>query len=241
MSDLLARVLTAHGGLARWQRVSRLRLDLDIRGNVLLTKFKSPRWRHYLCTVKARELEVVFHDYPSAGNRGVYQGGRVLVETTRGQLLKERGMQSGADGRVPFRWAWDDLDLLFFFGYAVWNYALSPFLLAQPGFLVTELPPWPNTARGPFERLQVRFPDHIPTHSREQIFYFNRQGLMVRLDYTAEVFGPWARGAHFCSGHREYDGIVFPTRRRVFGGWVARYPLPFLTAMEGRIRRAALE
>ena len=38
MSDLLARALSAHGGLARWQRVSRLRLDLDIRGNILLTK-----------------------------------------------------------------------------------------------------------------------------------------------------------------------------------------------------------
>jgi hypothetical protein len=29
------------------------------------------------------------------------------------------------------------------------------------------------------------------------------------------VFGAWARAKHVCSDHQKFDGLVFPTRRRV--------------------------
>jgi hypothetical protein len=101
---------------------------------------------------------------------------------------------------------WDDLDFLYFAGYASWNYLTTPFLLASPGVEVQE------RESG---RLDVTFPPSIPTHSRRQSFWFDERGYLRRLDYTAEVFGWWARSVHTCSDHRVFDGIVMPRRRRV--------------------------
>jgi hypothetical protein len=63
--------------------------------------------------------------------------------------------------------------------------------------------------------LRARFREGFPTHCREQVFHIDERGMIVRHDYTAEVFGGWARAKHLCSGHRAFDGLVFPTRRRV--------------------------
>jgi hypothetical protein len=62
----------------------------------------------------------------------------------------------------------------------------------------------------------MRFPDDVPTHSRDQVFYFDESGRLMRLDYTAEAFGSWAKAAHYCFDHEQFDGILIPTRRRVF-------------------------
>ncbi|MGW3853217.1 hypothetical protein ACWD74_40350, partial [Streptomyces fagopyri] len=66
-----------------------------------------------------------------------------------------------------------------------------------------------------WRRLKVTFPDHIATHCAEQIFYFDSHGLLRRHDYTPEVInaGP---AAHYPSEYKEFNGIMVPTRRRVF-------------------------
>ena len=63
--------------------------------------------------------------------------------------------------------------------------------------------------------LRVKFPSDVPTHNNfqvggDQTFFFNEQGLLQRLDYLA--VGP---AAHYCFDHTNYQGIVFPTLRRV--------------------------
>lgn len=57
-------------------------------------------------------------------------------------------------------------------------------------------------------------PRSIATHNAEQIFYFGSDHLLRRLDYQPEVAG--APIAHYVSDPREFDGFVFPTRRRVY-------------------------
>jgi hypothetical protein len=65
--------------------------------------------------------------------------------------------------------------------------------------------------------LAVTFPEHVHTHSREQVFYVDaKDGLIRRHDYTAEPIGGWAKAAHYCLAHRSFDGLVLPTRRRVY-------------------------
>ena len=61
----------------------------------------------------------------------------------------------------------------------------------------------------------MRYPPELPVHSREQVFHYDERGLLRRNDYTAEAFGGWARAAHYSYDHREFDGLVFPMRRRV--------------------------
>ena len=40
------------------------------------------------------------------------------------------------------------------------------------------------------------------------------RGLLRRNDYTAEVFGSWAKATHYCWDHESFDGLVVPTRRK---------------------------
>ena len=66
---------------------------------------------------------------------------------------------------------WDDLDLLYFAGYALWGYVNAPFMLRRPGFGVEEAEPWHEDGET-WRALRVRFPDDVPAHSREQTYYF---------------------------------------------------------------------
>ena len=56
-------------------------------------------------------------------------------------------------------------------------------------------------------------PHDVPAHSREQSYYFGPDGLIRRNDYTAEVFGGWAKAAHYCWDYRDFGGFKVPTRR----------------------------
>jgi hypothetical protein len=95
----------------------------------------------------------------------------------------------------------------------------------EKGFILKELDPLPG-ALSTLTRVEAIFPDYIPTHSQKQIFYFDDQRLLRRLDYTAEVVGGWAHAAHICENYITFDGIKAPTRRRVLPIFFGNNPLP---------------
>ncbi len=65
--------------------------------------------------------------------------------------------------------------------------------------------------------LDARFPASLPTHSPTQQFHFDPHTWLLRQhDYTAEIFGPWAKAAHLVLEHGRWDGIPFPAQRIVF-------------------------
>ena len=66
----------------------------------------------------------------------------------------------------------------------MWNYLTAPFLVALPDFETEEIDPWQENGET-WRRLRVKFPDYIATHSAEETFYVNSQGLVVRMDYNA--------------------------------------------------------
>ena len=96
----------------------------------------------------------------------------------------------------------------------MWNYVTTPYLLTRDGIEVREGEPWSEGGEV-WRRLEVRFPPGMDTHSSEQTFYFDADGMLRRLDYLAEVVGGWAHAAHYCADHVEANGLVFPTRRWV--------------------------
>jgi hypothetical protein len=106
------------------------------------------------------------------------------------------------------------LHVAYFSGYAMWTYLTQPFLYAYQGFEATEISPWEGGGEV-WRRLEVTFPSYIASHTRRQVSYFGPDGLIRRHDYTVDVLGG-AAGAHYISGYQEVDGIVVPTRRRVF-------------------------
>jgi hypothetical protein len=97
----------------------------------------------------------------------------------------------------------------------------APFMFAAEDFTVRELPR---------RRLRVDFPARIPTHSRRQIFHFDHEAVLQRLDYTAEVMlGSLGRAKHRCYDHTWIDGLLIPTRRRVTPRGL---PAPTLVAID---------
>lgn len=229
--NLLARALDAHGGADLWDSVAELRLRVRVRGNILAFRGRSPRTRSLNVTIDARRVRARLTPFPREGLVGVLDGHSVRLEDEGGGVLHERTAEERANRRTLL---WDDLDELYFLAYSFWNYGTTPFLFDWPGFCLHELPPTSGPG-GPLRRLRVRFPASVPTHCPEQTFYFGPDGLLRRLDYTADAFGPLARGAHFCRGHRSFSGLVVPTERRVVPRPVGGLTLPWPSAMEGRV------
>jgi hypothetical protein len=214
-TSLLDEVIEAHGGNERWQAVSELSVDVSAGGFAVASKFQRRGLLDLVARVSTDLQHVVLAPYPSHGHRGVFDRGAVRIEADDGRVVRQR-LDPRPELRTPrhLLW-WDRLDLLYFAGSALWTYMNTPFILAAPRFQVQALEPWPE--RGELWRpLEVTFPAELHTHSQKQVFYFGPDGLIRRQDYTAEEFGTWARSAHYCHDHRDFHGLVVPTRRQVF-------------------------
>ena len=223
MTEALSRIFDAHGGLDHWRSLSSLDVEMSAWGFLFTVKRITPQ-RHARLTISTREPHVVLHDYPADGQSAVLHGAaRVEITDAGGAVVEARDnpRQAFRNGRLLH---WDAIDFAYFSGYAMWNYMNLPFLLAYPGVTVTEADP-----RTPGTRLQVRYPDTIPTHSPTQELYFDDSGRLLRHDYTAEVVGSWAKAAHLCSDYRQFGGLWVPTNRRVYPRGPGNRPLPLPT------------
>jgi hypothetical protein len=221
----LDRILAAHGGIEYWNRLEAIEGIISASG-FLFTAKRRPVLDHVRVRAWTSEPRFAFYDIPAAGQVAELVGTKeVRISDATGAVLTRR-----ENPRNPFRslrhlFSWDDLDFIYFAGYATWNYLTTPFLLAYPGVTVADLGP-ATGALAPFTRLRATFPDAIPTHCRQQVFYFDGLHLLRRLDYTAEVVGGWAHAAHLCDAYRTFGGIKAPTKRRVLPLLFGNNPLP---------------
>jgi hypothetical protein len=240
MDELLGEVLSAHGGAQRWQSVSAITARGRL-GGLLSKRFPGNKLEHFTVEVHVAEQYTVLHDFPDAGKRAVFDRGAVRIETADGTVSSSRKRLIGeqldirTDPRSEFfglsgirrNVRWDPLDLAYFAGYAFWNYLTAPLLLTREDVTIAEGQPWLVSGRQ-WRRLQATFQAPLHTHCRQQTFYVDTDGLIRRHDFVAEPIGNWAKAALYCSQYREFDGLVFPTRRRVLprgpGGRVLSRP-----------------
>jgi hypothetical protein len=214
MNDLLDLAIAAQGGMDRWRQLRALRVRFSTGGLLFTAKGQRRALDDVEGIVDLSRPRTSLFPYPAPGQRGVFEPERVWFESDRGELLEERQQPRAAFGRVRQRLWWDQLDVLYFAGYALWNYMTLPFLLARPGFVLDEIEQWTEGDER-WRRLQVTFPADVPTHSPRQVFYFDARGLLRREDYTADIVTARARAAHYCFDHQAFAGLVMPTRRRV--------------------------
>jgi hypothetical protein len=215
-SELLDQVVAAHGGLALWEGADEVVVRLSSGGLAFATKLQGSAVRDVEARVSTQGQHVVFAPYPRSGRRGVLeQDGGVRIETDSGELIEAREHARSAFTDLRHKLWWDRLDILYFATYAMWTYVSSPFVFTREGYQVRELDPWEESGER-FKRLAVTFPKDVHTHSREQVFYIDANGLIRRHDYTAEPIGGWAKAAHYCLDHQSFDGLIVPTRRRVY-------------------------
>ncbi len=212
MTDLLDKVLDVHGGLENWRRVQTVDFRLTLRGAALAAKGKPEGLRNVQVKIDARRPRTLITPFPVPASRGLFQDGRVTIETDSGitaaQLDAPRGSFEGLGPQSP----WTDLQFLYFMGYALRNYMTMPFMLTADGVRCEEIAPHEEHGES-WRALKVTFPSGMDVHCPEQIFYFNDPCHLVRNDYTPEV----SRGtaAHYSFDHKTFDGFVFPTHRRV--------------------------
>ncbi|MGD9057066.1 MAG: hypothetical protein PVF38_13040 [Desulfobacterales bacterium] len=212
---LIDRVIERHGGMDLWSAVEKITMHAKTGGVALPLRFKFGALKDYQAHIRAREPHVRIIPHPRAGMQGIFSGDAVRIETETGECVQERRNARSAFSDLRHKIWWDHLDALHFAGYALWNYLTTPFLLCRPEIQLQELPPWQENNET-WQRLQAIFPPDLLTHSPEQTFYFDAGGLLKRHDYTALVFGNFAKAAHYSWDHKEVNGIPFPTRRRVF-------------------------
>ena len=214
--ELAQRTIAAHGGLALWQGASEVRVKVSSGGVAFASKLQGSAVRDVQARVSTSAQHVIFEPYPRAGQRGVLeQDGSVRIETDAGELLEGRENPRSAFRDLRHKLWWDRLDILYFATYAMWTYLATPFVFADSEYELAELDPWEENGER-WQRLAVRFPEHIHTHCRDQVFYIDSNGLIRRHDYTAEPLGSLARAAHYCLDHQSFDGLIVPTRRRVY-------------------------
>ena len=139
---------------------------------------------------------------------------RVTLQIADGQAIDSRYQAPLLLRRLRPVSPWDVLQVGYFLSYAMWNYLTIPFLLTYPGVQAREISPWQEDGQT-WRRLHATFPASITTHSAEQVFYFGADGLLRRLDYTVEV-NAGVPVAHYTAGYMTFDGLAFPTRRRVY-------------------------
>jgi hypothetical protein len=237
--DLLDKSIKAHGGLNRWKTIKDMVVHIRCGGVALPLRFKFGAFKFYEARISTAEPHIIFSPFAGKGNRGVFSGDTVRIESSNGQVLAERTDAKTAFNSLRHKFYWDNLDALYFGGYAIWNYFTIPFLFLREGFEIEEIEPWEENGQT-WRRLKVFFSPDIPTHSREQVFHFNSDGLLMRLDYTAEVFGEWAKAAHYCRGHKNFSGLIIPTSRQVLPRKSDGFPRGFPTLVWIEVDQVAL-
>ena len=219
--ELIARSIARHGG-ERWSRIERL--TLRPRRLTGLVPWVKGNGRTFGLPSRA-ELEpqiarATFFDYPRAGERGVFDAGRVALGDAP---LAERRERYRGFGKLR---RWQPLDALYFFGYALTHYHALPWTLRDAEPLALR-----RTGRHGRDdagyALKVRFPPSLHTHSPVQTVYFAPDGLIVRHDYVADIVGSVARGAHFWRDYVTVEGIPIASHRIVYAR-LGRHPLPIV-------------
>ena len=222
MNELAKQAIDAHGGLERWKGFTTLSAHLIDGGALWAAKGKAGVLADVTVTVDLVDQKASHWPFGSPDRRSRFEPERVAIEDANGKVIEELlEPRSSFKGHADL---WSDLQLAYFAGYAMWTYLNIPFLLARPGVESEEVEPWQESGES-WRRLKVRFPENITTHSTEQTLYFDRKGWLRRQDYNVEIDGT-AGAAHYVYDHKEFSGIAFPRKRRVFRRQADGHPAP---------------
>jgi hypothetical protein len=209
----LALAVKAHGGLDRWKKVNSVRVAAAITGAIWFVKGKGDALKDVVMTIDTKKERLVM-DFVGQDKRSIFEPSRIVMEKMDGTLIDGRDDPEKSFEGHQTSTPWDDIQVAYFSGEALWTYLNSPFLYTQEGFVTEELSS--IQAQGEtWRRLKVTFPDTVKSHTRDQISCFGPDGLLRRHDYTVDILGG-ATGLNYASDYRDVHGIIVPTKRRIY-------------------------
>ncbi|MBO0692441.1 MAG: hypothetical protein J2P58_06060 [Acidimicrobiaceae bacterium] len=213
MNDLLETAVAAHGGLDRWDKITSITVSASITGAFWYVKHQGDALQNVRFEVDTTRQRLAM-DFVGQDKRSVFEPDRVEMQRGNGELIVARDNPERSFDDQQFESPWDDLDLAYFTGEALWTYLNTPFAYTRPGFATEEIDPIEIDGEA-WRRLQVTFPDQIKTHSRQQISCFGPDGLIRRHDFSIDLLGG-APSQLLATDYRDVDGIVIPTTRRAY-------------------------
>jgi hypothetical protein len=224
MNELLVKALDAHGGIERWKELTVVRATIVSGGDLFTIKGvpQDPVPREM--TVWLHEEHASIQPFGAPDQKTDFTARRVAIDKLDGRVVAERDEPRMSFASHDLETPWDPLDRAYFNGYALWTYLTTPFLLAMPGFTVTEIDPY-REGDELWRGLRATFPPEIASHSTYQDFYFGPDHLVRRHDYHVDVAGGFA-AAQYVYDTVEVDGIVLPTTRRALRRDSDNRPIP---------------
>jgi hypothetical protein len=213
MNDLVNVAVAAHGGLKRWNRVTTVKVTASITGEIWKVKGKPDYLKEVIFEVETKRERVTM-DFPGRDKRSVFEPNRVEMQRRDGTVIATREDPEASFQRKDQLTPWDDLDVAYFSGEALYAYINTPFLYTYEGFSSEEIAPIQVDGET-WRRLKVTFPDTVKSHTKTQTSCFGPDGLLRRHDYIVDILGG-APGLNYASNYREIDGIKFPATRRVY-------------------------
>ena len=223
MSQLLAEVIDAHGGIDRWNRYKEVRASIVSGGGFFALKGLIQDQEPRQMTVRLHEQCASVQPYGAPDQRTVFTSDRIAIEKIDGTVVWERFAPTDSFAGHQMQTPWDQLHRAYFNGEALWTYLTTPFLLARKEVHVEETEPWQQNG-DTWRVLRARFPGSIETHSRVQDFFFDDQCRLRRHDYWVNIAGGYA-AAQLTSEHVTVGGIGLPTRRRAYPRGPDRLPI----------------
>ena len=203
MDAVVERAVDAYGGADRWAAAASVEVRFDASGLLFALKRRAEQND---TTVRVATGEPLVEVELGPDRIGVLDGPDVEVRDRSGQVLERRAGARAAFGDLRHWLGWDDLDFTYFAGAAWWTYLMGPIAWLRDDVSVAVVDD---------HTVDVTYDAAISTHCPRQRFHLDDDGRIVRHDYTAEVVSRLARTNHLCSAHRDFDGVVVPTRRRV--------------------------
>jgi hypothetical protein len=210
---LLEKALRVSGGLDLWRLTRRFTLHMSITGALGATKCSAAQFKELVVEGSTQTQDLTITGFADADLRVLYRPDWVALEWLSARPRMERHgspdeFRSGLQSTTC-----DKLQLAHYFGYLIWNYIATPFIFAAPDFKTKEVRRYAARAES-LRPLRVVFPARIVTHASSQTFYFDRKGLLRRLDYPA-AHDNHTQVAQMFSGHQRFSGILVPTLCRL--------------------------
>jgi len=223
MTDLLDRVIDAHGGMERWKRFEKVEATIISGGGLFHLKGMAQDPMPRRMSVWLHEERSSVMPFGAPDQRSMFTPDRIAIEKIDGTVIAERRAPAASFAGHRLETSWDPLRRAYFNGEAMWTYLTTPFLLTVNGVTVEELEPWVE-GNEIWHILRAHFPASIETHSRVQTFYFGEDMHLRRHDYSVEIAGGFD-AAQLTSDYIEADGIFLPTKRRAYMRGPDRHPI----------------
>jgi len=213
MPTLLDQVNEAHGGLERWRNATTIEADIAIGG---------PFWElkgiadfagtaHVAADIHRQHTRLTQPHGPVI--EWDKDADAVTMTAPDGTTQRLEHPRATFDG-YTFESQWNPLQAAYFSAYATWLYLIESYIFNYPGVEITETDPWVEDGKS-WRGVRASFPATIDTHSATQLYYFDTDGRLARLDYEPVVNGG-APTAHYQPEHVTAGGAMVTTRHEVY-------------------------